>query len=147
MAKNQPASPLQVQIDRLEQQRIETLHGIKSQLRIAGNSLKPANIIRDAAHDIISSRDLKKLALKAAGTVAVAFILKQILQKNEKNVDEQKEQISHSESFLDRILAMLMPVVWPILEEQFISLVQRWKARGSHDPEYDDEDRDSDMAS
>ena len=157
MAKTQPASPLQAQIDRLEQQRLETLHGIKSQLRVAGNSLKPSNIVRDAAQDIISSTDIKKLALKAAGTIAIAFILKQILQKNKKQVDEEHDELSHSESFWDRTLSTIMQFagpllaeqlqhVGPFLAEQFTAFVRRHKNKSSNDQEDDETDRESDMA-
>jgi hypothetical protein len=139
MAQEQKASPLQRQIDRLELRREETLQGIKSQLRLAGNSLKPVNIIKDAARDVIESHDVRKLLLKAAGTVAVAFILRQVIQKGEKHNDEQRENQEHEESFWDRTLQFLMRYAGAFLADQVKAFMARQDAGDKEDSMEEDQ--------
>jgi hypothetical protein len=144
MGEIRKASPLQAQIDRLEVQRAETLLGIKNQLRLTGQSLKPANILRDAAKDVIESRDLKKLALKAAGAVLAAFLLKQIIQKSHKQTEESREQLGASDSFLDRMLEMGMPIAIQFFGDQLNAFMARRQAAKTADD--DSEERETENA-
>jgi hypothetical protein len=144
MAEIQKASPLQAQIDRLEAQRAETFLGIKNQLRLTGQSLKPANMLRDAAKDIIESRDLKKLAIQAAGAVLAAFVLRQIIQKSKKQTDETREQLGASDSFLDRMLEMIMPIAGQFLGDQLNAFMARRQSASAADD--DSEERQADNA-
>ena len=131
MTQIKTTSPLQAKIDMLEVQRTQTLTGIKQQLKATGQSLKPRNMLRDAAKDIIESTDLKKLALKAGGAVAVAFILKQVLQKSEKHVQEAQQDLNNKETFWDRTLEAVMKYAGVFLAGQVNSFVQRQRA--AHD--------------
>lgn len=128
MAESKKTSPLQAKIDLLEQQRAQSFREIKHQLKVTGQSLRPGNMIRDAAKDVIQSTDLKKLALKAGGAVAVAFILKQVLQKNEKKVQDNLEELHEKETFMDRTMESLMKFAGIFLAEQVTSFVQRYQA-------------------
>ena len=122
------SSPLQAKIDALEQQRAQSFREIKQQLKVTGQSLRPGNMIRDAAQDLVQSTDLKKLALKAGGAVAVAFILKQVLQRNEKKVQDNIYELHEKETFMDRTMESLMKFAGVFLAEQVTSFVQRYQA-------------------
>lgn len=128
MAEIKKPSPLQAKIDLLEQQREQSFREIKHQLKVTGQSLRPSNMIRDAAKDVIQSTDLKKLALKAGGALAVAFILKQVLQKNEKKVQDNLGALHEKETFMDRTMESLMKFAGVFLAEQVTSFVQRYQA-------------------
>lgn len=139
MADIKKPSPLQAKIDLLEQQRTQSFREIKQQLKVTGQSLRPANMIRDAAKDVIQSTDLKKLALKAGGAVAVAFILKQVLQKNEKKVQDNLGELHEKETFMDKTMESLMKFAGVFLAEQVTSFVHRYQASRQERSRHEDD--------
>lgn len=72
----------------LEQKKREEFQTLKEQLRITGESLKPANLIKGALRDVTGSSQFKSILIKAALGLAVGFVAKKIVassQHNKKN--------------------------------------------------------------
>lgn len=80
MSKSNATESLNSSISLLEQKRERDFLDLKHHLRLTGESLKPANIIRSAVHDIAGSKQVRSFLIKAAIGVAVGFVATKVIK-------------------------------------------------------------------
>ncbi len=89
MSKVNPEDSLSASIAALEQKKDAEFQSLKEQLRETGQSLKPANLIKSALHDVAASSQLKSLLIKTAIGLAVGYVVKRLITKTQKTNKKQ----------------------------------------------------------
>lgn len=85
MSKLNANESLNSSISLLEQKRERDFLDLKHQLRLTGESLKPANIVRSAVQDIVGSKQAKSFLIKAAIGLAIGFVATKVVKRNHSN--------------------------------------------------------------
>lgn len=85
MSKSNATESLNSSISLLEQKRERDFLDLKHQLRLTGESLKPANIIRSAVQDIAGSKQVRSFLIKAAIGLAVGFVATKVIKRKQAN--------------------------------------------------------------
>jgi hypothetical protein len=127
---------IQQQIEELKKEREASMIQLKRQLRETGQSLKPGNLIRDAAKDVIENTDLRHLALKAAGIWVMALLLKKVAKKGEAYMaerEQKEENTADSHSFWDRTLDTLVAHGAEFVEEQLHHFMAKYEQTSPSD--------------
>jgi len=81
MSKSNANESLNSSISLLEQKRERDFLDLKQHLRLTGESLKPANIIKSAVQDIAGSTQVRSFLVKAAIGLAVGFIATKVIKR------------------------------------------------------------------
>lgn len=89
MSKVNPNESLNSSISLLEQKRQRDFLDLKQQLRLTGESMKPANLLKGAVRDIVGSPQMKSILIKAAVGLALGFITKKLITRQQRNNKKQ----------------------------------------------------------
>ena len=85
MSKVNPNDSLNSSISLLEQKRQKDFQELKQQLRVTGESMKPANLIKSAVRDLTGSSQFKSVMIKAAIGLVAGIIAKKLIAKQQHN--------------------------------------------------------------
>lgn len=72
---------LEERLKELEREKAATLLALKHELSEAGESIKPANLIKNSIEEITESKQFKKFLIVGAAGLATALIAKKLLSK------------------------------------------------------------------
>ena len=89
MSKVNPNDSLNSSISLLEQKRQKDFQELKQQLRVTGESMKPANLIKSAVRDLTGSSQFKSVMIKAAIGLVAGIIAKKLIAKQQHNSKNQ----------------------------------------------------------
>ena len=89
MSKVNPNDSLNSSISLLEQKRQRDFLDLKQQLRLTGESMKPANLLKGAVRDIVGSPQMKSILIKAAVGLALGIITKKLITHQQHNNKKQ----------------------------------------------------------
>ena len=85
MSKVSPNESLSKNITLLEQKRAEEFNALKQQLRMTGESLKPANLLKGVVRDITGSSQFRSVLIKAGIGLALGFVAKKLVTSKSHN--------------------------------------------------------------
>lgn len=76
---------LATMIHSLEERKTNELNELKAQLHLAGESMKPANLIKSAANELTGNKNVKAYLLQAGVGLAVGFLTKKLAEDSKTN--------------------------------------------------------------
>lgn len=85
MSKINPNDSLSTSISLLEQKRNADFNALKEQLRATGESMKPANLLKEALRDITGSHEFRSVLIKAGLGIALGFLAKKLVTSQSEN--------------------------------------------------------------
>ena len=85
MSKVNPNDALNKKISLLEQKRAAEFQGLKQQLHMTGESLKPANILKGVVRDITGSSQFRSVLIKAAVGIVLGIVAKKLVTSQSHN--------------------------------------------------------------
>jgi hypothetical protein len=85
MGKSNPTENLNHSISLLEKKKEQDFLELKQHLRMTGESLKPANLLKGAVRDITRSSQLKGILIKAGIGLALGLIAKKLVTSQKRN--------------------------------------------------------------
>ena len=88
---------LENEIAVLRQRQQLDLAALKYQYHLTVNNLKPANLVKNALHDVISAPDLKSNMVKAAIGFGTTYLSKKLYDAN--SINPVKQALTHAIKF------------------------------------------------
>ncbi len=85
MSKVKPTDSLNTSISLLEQKRDADFRALKDHLRVTGDSMRPANLIKGAISDITGSPQIRSVLIKAGIGLALGFLAKKLITSESQN--------------------------------------------------------------
>jgi hypothetical protein len=85
MSKVSPNDSLNENISLLEQKRAAEFNELKQQLRMTGESLKPANLLKGVVKDITGSSQFRSVLIKAGIGLALGFVANKLVTSKSHN--------------------------------------------------------------
>jgi hypothetical protein len=84
---NNVATPeaLRELIRSLEERRETEFNALKGQLRLAGESLRPVNLIKSAANELTENKNLKSYLIQAGIGLAITLLTKKLFSASKEN--------------------------------------------------------------
>ncbi|HUR30401.1 MAG TPA: hypothetical protein VMZ69_03155 [Saprospiraceae bacterium] len=131
MGKINPNDSLNESISLLEQKRQQDFQELKAQLRLTGDSLKPANLIKGAVHDITGSSQVRSVLIKAGIGLVVGIIAKKLLEKKQHNFKNQflGNAVQYGISFLSAKRNNLLKAAGIYVANQLIQTIRERRLR------------------
>ena len=85
MSKNNQAESLNAIILSLEERKTNEFKSLKDHLRLTGESLKPANLLKSAANELTHNKNLKSYLIQAGIGLAVSLLTKKVVDSTRQN--------------------------------------------------------------
>ncbi len=123
MSRPTPSEILEQRIASLKAKRRTDLFELRAQLRETGQSLKPANLVKGAARDILGMTGVPSMLWKAGLGLGLALIMKKVTRPSRNHTPELPR--SSGEKLLQSGLSLLTDPRTAILRTAAIYLVQR----------------------
>jgi hypothetical protein len=118
-------------IHSLEAKRMSELNSLKAQLRLTGESFKPANLMKSAAEEFTSNKKLKSYIIQAGIGLILSLITKKIVKatRSRKASSLVENVADASLNHLTSNQAALVKIAAPILVGLAINLIRRKKRK------------------